>query len=477
MQPEHVLTYLFFYFTLAAIVVVVASVSKGCTMGGTLTATTAILSLIGLVALASVLQPGRNSLTYVSLQIVQLSRVHLVSALLGVASAIPFSLLLLREKYSRARHFIVFAGLLGTLLAGGLLSAKDHLSSLIPHPQGELEVGVLNRSTDEGFVLENVTDTEITPIRVAVSQTGRIFVSGQVGIAAQSGAISELVEDATGQYRERIVARMLNRPYGLAARDDSIYVSRSGQYTKWTNGKAKHFATGAVTLLRDLSGDGELDYYHDLVSDLPGARAPDYLHQNNAIAFGEDGTLYITSGISSDGHPPRHPWEGTILKASPPDYKQVEVFATGLRNTFGLVIGPDGQLFATDNDAQSGTLANAGDKLVHVREGANFGHPYADQNDPQIDAPLYVSQFAMAGMTYTDSTMLPEKYRGCLYVVSYGEGRILRFEVTKVGNSYQLEPFPFAVVPGAVDISAAPNGDFYVVVYPDRVVRIRYAGS
>ncbi len=444
-----------------------------------------LLCLVVIGSLGSMVEAEKNFFMSTLRLLWGFDRPHIVSAAMGMAFAFPLMAFWLfgKEKVFRwnnvAQYLIIHIGLIGVLMTGGLLVAKDVLSPYLPHKQRNVGEGMFVPETPTGFILEEVLNSrEFVPVRVAINPQGKIFLGGHTGIAGQSGVIVELVADPQSRMlRERVVASMLNDPYGMAFFGDDLYVSRSGQHTRWEHGELQNVNTGGVTMLRDLDGDGIMDYYHDVISNLPGAQAPDYLHRNYAIAFGPDQSLYITSGISSDSHPPSHSWAGTILRAIPPDYKKVEVFAKGLRNTFGLVFGPKGDLFATDNDAQGGVLANAGDKLLHVTRGANFGHPFADHKSMGVKKSILVSPFSLGGMAYTQHQNLPEKYQNCLYIVSYGEGKILRYRLKKQDNVYMAEGHEFASVPGAVDIAAAPNGDFYVVVYPNKVMRIRYIGE
>lgn len=187
--------------------------------------------------------------------------------------------------------------------------------------------------------------------------------------------VARLVEDpASGAVRETQIATNLNRVHGLAFHGNDLYVSRSGQHTRARNGTLTEVNTGTVTLLRDLDGDGIMDYYHDLFDDLPGAQGPDQLHQNNGIAFDPAGYLYVTVGVHSDRAPAVGPFEGTILRCRA-DGSERTVFARGLRNPFDLAFGPDGELFCTDNDASD---RQSGDELNHIVEGRHYGFPYAD---------------------------------------------------------------------------------------------------
>jgi len=437
----------------------------------------AAIGLVCSVVIGSLIATGENFLVTTVLNIAAMSRSDVLAFGFGGACAMPLALLWTNKSNKFLGFFgfsIALLGIVATLLLGGLSAGKEVLSPYFPHPETEITDGGVGSLSSEDFVVEDFIDTGIIPVRIAVAPNGKIFVSGHLGIAAQEGGVAEIIVEEDGTVSEKMVARMLNRPYGLLAENDRIFVSRSGQHTKWSHGKTEQISTGAVTLLQDLDDDGVMDYYHDIVTDLPGAKGPDYLHQNNDIAIGPDGALYVTTAHGSDGHPALDSMEGVVLRVTGENFENAETYATGLRNTFALEFNTEGELFATDNDPQSGPLGgNLGDKLVHVTKGAFFGHPFGAESDPDVSPHALRSKFALGGMSLATSENLPEIYRNSIFMVSYGEGRVMQVKFEKVDGEYKASLVPFAIVPGAIDIAAAPNGDFYLAVYPDKVVRIK----
>ncbi len=488
MNAEHFTLFLLTYFFVAVSICIstISFKSRSPFKNQLSTIVFTILALAGLalsVVIGSLVVTGENFVIGMLSKLTSFSRLHITAFGLGASCALPLALLWLRnETSSITRYFaytLSFFGILGTLLFGGLSAGKEALSPYLPHPDSDVKTGnnLAGGLAPKGFVIEDLVDTKLIPVRIAVSPSGKIYVSGHVGIAAQSGAIVEIVANEKGGYQEKQVATHLNRPYGLIAEDDRLFVSRSGQHAKWNKGKVEFISTGAVTMLKDLDGDGVMDYYHDIVSALPGAKGPDHLHQNNDIAIDKDGALYITTANHSDGHPTRHEWEGVILKASGENFENVEVFATGIRNAFGLEFNANGELFASDNDAQTGILGgNMGDKLIHITEDAFFGHPYGHEGNAGVAHHALRSKFALGGLALS-SDKLPDEYKNKLFLVVYGEGKIMRVDLEKVDGNYNAKLTPFATVPGVVDVAAAPNGDFYAVVYPDKIVRIRQLSS
>ena len=84
---------------------------------------------------------------------------------------------------------------------------------------------------------------------------------------------------------------------------------------------------------------------------------------------------------------------GAILRARP-DGSELEVYAWGLRNPYGLEIGPDGDLYATMHgfDARgSRPIENAWDCFYRIEEGAWYGWP-----DYACDVPVTDPRFKPA---------------------------------------------------------------------------------
>jgi glucose/arabinose dehydrogenase len=277
-----------------------------------------------------------------------------------------------------------------------------------------------------------------------------------------------LPEKATGQFEQRIVAdsTILMRTYGLAVRDGDLFVSRSGMRAKATMGRITYESTGAVTQLKDLDRDGYFEYAHDVVQGLPGARGPDTMQQNNGIAFGPDGSLYVTCGCAANRDLDEHPWGGVILRTQP-DFSRTDIFARGFRNPFGIALGPDGELFVTDNDIDE----NPGDELNHVIEGEHYGHPFVVPKQDHVTpvgfrSPIFVGDLEsnLLGLAFATSSSLPEKYRDCLYVTDLMQNTVWRMTLARDEDTYQVTGVsPFATVSSPVDIAITGEGVFYVL--------------
>lgn len=89
---------------------------------------------------------------------------------------------------------------------------------------------------------------------------------------------------------------------------------------------------------------------------------------------------------------------GVVLRMRP-DGSDLQVFAWGFRNPFGLGFGPDGRLIATDqgyDDRGSRSVANAPDAIYEVSEGAWYGWPDYVAGTPVTDQ-AYASAVSRSG--------------------------------------------------------------------------------
>lgn len=111
---------------------------------------------------------------------------------------------------------------------------------------------------------------------------------------------------------------------------------------------------------------------------------------------------------------------GVIARFRPGD-SDGEVYATGLRNTYGISIGPDGVLYGADNDAESGwTTTGQLEELNAIVQGGFYGYPFWGTNEAPPEAGVTEPAARLQG---TVSTFAYANERG-VYVayLSLGEG-------------------------------------------------------
>jgi glucose/arabinose dehydrogenase len=153
---------------------------------------------------------------------------------------------------------------------------------------------------------------------------------------------------------------------------------------------------------------------------------------------------------------------GTILRMNP-DGTGLEVYAWGLRNPFGVLWGPDGQLYVSDNaydERGSRPIANARDNIWQIKQGAWYGYPDYSSGipvtDPQFRSPRgprpkflmkdhppvekpWLIRPEHAGVTKFDfSTSNTFGYRGHMFLTEVGAGTPINSSDTSDKAGYVL---------------------------------------
>jgi hypothetical protein len=131
-------------------------------------------------------------------------------------------------------------------------------------------------------------------------------------------------------------------------------------------------------LAYDIRPDGSLTGERVILDDLPVANTE---HGVNDVVTGPDGFLYVSVGnldhlprrVAATVDHPNGDLLGTVLRISL-DGEQVEVFAQGLRNVYGLTFDSDGGLWGIDNDGETPSGWRA-EEVLHIRRGRDYGYP------------------------------------------------------------------------------------------------------
>lgn len=140
----------------------------------------------------------------------------------------------------------------------------------------------------------------------------------------------------------------------------------------WHQGRLLVLQRGELSELLDRDGDGRCDEVRTLTQDW--GMSGNY----HEFAFGlpddRDGNLWMSLNVGFWSPEWWHglskaPWRGWILRVTPQG--EVTPWASGARSPCGLGIGPDGDLFYTDN--QGDWMPTS--PIFHVERGDWFGHP------------------------------------------------------------------------------------------------------
>ena len=222
-----------------------------------------------------------------------------------------------------------------------------------------------------------------------------------------------LPDPPSGDLEITTAATGLHDPRGLAILEDRLFVTELGPLpcpatSQFCDGSVVGPSPeeGELEILRSSRGrvlafeigpDAGLSGKRVLLDDLPVATS---WHGVSGLTAGPDGYLYVTiAGIDLTWQIPDAVRQlsrpnldllGTVVRISP-DGRDVEVFARGLRNVYGIDFDEDGSLYGEDNSGP--TIGGwRSEELLHIQKGANYGYPLEGtfgSHTVRTDGPLW----------------------------------------------------------------------------------------
>jgi mono/diheme cytochrome c family protein len=268
---------------------------------------------------------------------------------------------------------------------------------------------------------------------------------------------------------------LFQEAYSLLAEDDALYVLHRRNLTRIVDRTdAPPDRPGLADRLERVAAlphgiADTYDYGYGLVRDRTGGFVYTFAPYANTQLPGSGGALRLIPG-----QPPRE-------------------IGFGFRNPFGWCVGPDKEIFFTDN--QGDWVAT--NKLCHLGEGQYHGYPNSAQkqhtNKPMAKPTVWVPyEWARSinGVTYDASGGKFGPFSGQFFMAElmFG-GAIVRAQVEKVNGVYQGACFPFwgKGLLGPLCLSFDPKGRLWVgaitepgwMAQPDRgaLYRIDFTGT
>jgi len=305
------------------------------------------------------------------------------------------------------------------------------------------------------------------PRWLTVAPNGDIFL-------AETGASEIIVlrdPQHTGGAQEREVFASGNRrPFGIAFREDYVYVGNTNELVRYRYDPRTSKRLGEKEHLLDLPTGG---------------------HNTRSLAFSADGKhLFIGVGSDSNidtGEDPRR----AAVTICDPDGKNARLYATGLRNPVGLALNPaTGEVWTTVNERDELGDDLPPDYFTSLKDAGFYGWPYSyigDNVDPRVKPQkpelvaraiipdvLLGAHVAPLQFAFYTGKQFPESYRGGAFVAEHGSwnratrsGYQIAFVAFKDGKP-SADPVPFMTGfvpdPSKSDVNGRPVG---VAVAPD----------
>jgi glucose/arabinose dehydrogenase len=268
-------------------------------------------------------------------------------------------------------------------------------------------------------------------------------------------------------------------------------------------------AEDRVVKLSSFGPDGRAGVVQTIVEDLPAGARDLYGHRTRTLLPGPDHKLYLSIGSACDVCEDVDPLRATVARMNP-DGSQLEVFATGLRNSVGIAFRPEApqpELWGADMGRNNLGPDLPPDELNLIQPGLNYGWPYcygdAQPNPEFADADRcagterprfeFPPHWSPLGIVFYEGSMFPAEYRGDALVAFHGSAPDQTgeapggYNVVRVhfqdGQPVWMQELLRGFIIGAghwarpVGLVVAPDGS--VLVSDDwggRIFRIRYTG-
>ena len=244
------------------------------------------------------------------------------------------------------------------------------------------------------------------------------------------------------------------------------------------------FGRNGITELTDTDGDGEANVYRNHCSDFwQSAETRDFAH---SMAIARDGSFLITKGGQQNDLPSKH--SGRALKISP-DGREVEVFASGLRNAYLCLRPGSDEIYASD---QQGHWVPATPLHRLVEDGYYGFEPAAPWGipAPAITPPLCWIPHAVAGSglgpVWADAERFGPLSDSLIYLDFSRPGLLRSYLGDRPGQAATVPmpmPIDFPLLKGAVN---PRDGQLYLVGFQiwgtsaeeiRGMARLRYTGG
>jgi putative heme-binding domain-containing protein len=341
-----------------------------------------------------------------------------------------------------------------------LMTSSIHQDSRKENPDPDIQKELESFKIADGFEVTLFAAEPLVakPIQMNWDADGRLWVVSStayphVKTGEQANDKIFVLEDTDGDGRadkSTVFAEGLITPTGILPGDGGVYVANSTEIL--------HFM--------DTDGDGKADKKRRV---LTGFGVADTHHLIHTFRWGPEGRLYFNQSIYIYSHVETPSGikrlEGGGVWKLQPNTLELDVYAKGLINPWGLQFDRWGQSFLTDGAG--------GEGINYAFPGATFvTAPGAER----IIRGLNPGQPKHSGLDVVSGRHLPESWQGSLITNDFRANRINRFVLTEQGSGYasrQVEDLLWTdhVAFRPVDISVGPDGAIYVADWYNPIIQ------
>jgi glucose/arabinose dehydrogenase len=268
-----------------------------------------------------------------------------------------------------------------------------------------------------GFAVDEVATGLISPRFMALDADGSLVVAEHT-----EGKVIRLRDSRrSGHYDvQQEVAHDLTYVHSVAFMDGQLYAA----------------AEDRVVALSDFGADGRAGIVQTIVENLPAGARDLYGHRTRTLLPGPDHKLYLSIGSACDVCEDDNPLRAVIARMNA-DGSELEVFATGLRNSVGIAFRPQApqpELWGADMGRNNISPSVPPDELNLIQQGLDYGWPYCmgdAQPDPELGDPdrcattelprfKFAPHWAPLGLIFYTGSSFPSDYRGDALIAFHG---------------------------------------------------------
>lgn len=290
---------------------------------------------------------------------------------------------------------------------------------------------------------------------------------GRIAVGTRHGDVFFIsgADDDRPQPVYHLFASGLDEIFGLAWKDDALYVTQSCELTR----------------VRDTTGDGRADRY-EVVSDAWGYST--YHEYAFGSKFDPQGNLYVALGLSNS-YNSYQLLRGWVLKVTP-EGKTIPI-ASGVRSPGGIGLNEHGALFYIESQGPW----NSSCSLKFVKEGGFMGHPASynwydfapnmgkappapvsqsriiveKERIPQLQPYAVIFPYIRMGRSVTGFTINRTKgkfgpFEDQMFMGDYTLSLIMRATTEQVNGVWQGACYPFreGLSTGILNVQFSPEG-------------------
>lgn len=357
------------------------------------------------------------------------------------------------------RNFAAFQGLL-ILSALSLTTCSTHPDEPKEYPENDPRNELQSFHIAEGFEVTLFASEPLVvkPIQMNWDAQGRLWVISstaypQLKTGEEPNDKVFILEDTDGDGvadKSTVFAEGLFQPTGVLPGDGGVYVANATE----------------ILHLSDTDGDGKADTRRKVLS---GFGTADTHHLIHTFRWGPEGRLYFNQSIYIHSHV-ETPWgirrlEGGGVWKLEPHTLELDVYAKGLVNPWGLRFDQYGQSFLTDGAGEEG--------INYAFPGATF---LASPGAEEILRGLNPGQPKHSGLEIVSGRHLPEEWTGSLITNDFRANRVNRFQLEEQGSGYASKQMPDLlwtdhVAFRPVDISVGPDGAIYIADWYNPIIQ------